>query len=376
MDMEAKPLSYISLDLAALAANLGAIRAHIRTKPLLMAVVKANAYGHGAAIIAQAALERGADWLAVNRAEEGLALRKGGISAPILVMGYSDAHQLGQCLAHDLKPTITEDWQLEALSAAGDAAKKLGLHVKVDTGMGRLGQLPQNAPAFVERLVMRGLKLEGLFTHFAVADSDKPDDVAYTRSQFAKFQEAAGVIEGAGIWIPIKHVANSAGTLYYPEYHLDMVRAGIILYGLRPNTGQASPIMLKPVLGLHSHVARLQILPKGSFISYGRTYHAENAINTALIPIGYGDGYHRLLSNRGAVLIRGQLAPIIGRVCMDQMMVDVSHIEGVKLGDAVVLIGTQGEKRLSADDIAAWAETINYEVTTALLDRLPRLILG
>ncbi|RMF30681.1 MAG: alanine racemase [Chloroflexi bacterium] len=259
----------------------------------------------------------------------------------------------------------------QALSAAAEATgRRRAVHVKVDTGMGRYGLLPGEVVDFVRALAaLPGLTLEGLYTHFAVADLA---DKSYTHRQFSRFLEVVQAVEAAGFSIPLKHAANSAATLDLPETHLDAVRPGLILYGMRPSDEVEPAIPLRPALTLKSHVARLRTLPSGSSISYGRTYITTRPTPVALVPVGYGDGYHRLASNRGAVLIRGRRAPIVGRVCMDQFVVDVSDIPGVAQDDEVVLIGRQGDEVITAEEVAGWVETINYEVTTSLLPRVVR----
>ncbi len=369
------PLTYAQIDLDAIAHNVRAIKAHIGPQVMLMAVVKANAYGHGAVEVARAALRHGADWLAVARADEGIALRQAGITAPILVMNYTLPEAIAAALEHGLTLTITEPESAQAVSAmARRLGRAIGVHVKVDTGMGRFGLLPDEALPFVQSVTaLPGVRVEGLYTHFATADlSDK----TYTRRQFQRFLKVRAHLQAAGHAIPLCHAANSAATLDMPETHLNAVRVGIALYGLRPS-GEVEPaVPLRPALSLKSHVARVRILPAGSSISYGRTYITPRKMPVALVPVGYGDGYHRLLSNRGAVLINGRRAPIVGRVCMDQLVVDVSAVGPVALHSEVVLIGQQGQERISAEEVAAWAETINYEVTTGLLPRVPRLYTG
>ncbi len=368
------PLTYIEVDLGAIAHNARTIKAHIGPGVRLLAVVKANAYGHGAVEVAGAALRHGASGLAVARTPEGLALREAGITAPILVMNYTPASELEAALTHNLTLTVNDLETAEALSAL---AVRLGraapVHIKIDTGMGRFGLLPDEVVPFVQRVAgLPGITVEGLYTHFAVADLA---DKEYTQHQFAIFQQIRTRLAAGGLRPAMCHVANSAATLDLPEMHLDAVRVGIALYGLRPS-GEVEPaVPLRPALALKSHVARVRTLPAGSSISYGRTYITPRAMPVALIPVGYGDGYHRLLSNRGAVLINGRRAPIVGRVCMDQFVVDVSQVGPVALESEAVLIGCQGGACISAEEVATWAETINYEVTTGLLPRIPRIYL-
>ncbi len=365
-------LTYAEVDLSAIAHNVKMLKAHVGPRVALMAVVKANAYGHGAVEVARTALQHGAERLAVARVPEGVQLRRAGITAPILVMGYTMPAELQAALDHDLTLTITEPQVAEQASMrAAIQGRTLTVHVKVDTGMGRFGLLPGEAAPFLKKVAdLPGLRLEGLFTHFAVADLA---DKAYTWQQFRTFQQVLAEAQSAGVSIPLRHVANSAATLDLPEMHLDAVRAGIAIYGLRPSAEVEPAVPLKPALSLKSHVARVRTLPKGSSISYGRTYITPREMPVALVPVGYGDGYHRLLSNRGAVLINGRRAPIVGRVCMDQFVVDVSDCGEVSLNDEVVLIGAQGDDEIRAEEVARWAETINYEVTTSLLPRVPRI---
>ncbi len=366
------PLSYVEVDLDAIAHNIRTLKTHVGPRVALMAVVKANAYGHGAVEVAQTALKHGAERLAVARAGEGIELRKAGITAPILAMSYTPPGDMDAVVAHNLTVAVTERETAEALSARAVAQGRImPVHVKVDTGMGRFGLLPEEVVPFLNWLTtLPNLTLEGLYTHFAVADLA---DKTYTREQFRIFQRVAAEAQTAGHTIPLRHVANSATILDLPDMHLDAVRPGVATYGLRPS-GEVPPALpLRPALAIKSHVARVRTLPAGSSISYGRTYITPRETPVALIPVGYGDGYHRLASNRGAVLINGKRAPIVGRVCMDQFVVDISLVGSVKLGDEVVLLGRQGDGYITAEEIAGWTETINYEVTTSLLPRLPRL---
>ena len=372
-------LTWAEIDLEAIAFNAAGLKARAGGKAELMVAVKANAYGHGAAPVARAALEGGATRLAVHRTLEGVQLRQEGISAPILTMGYTLPAASERIVRWKLTPTVNSRPQAEALSAAAVAAgKQLPIHVKVDTGMGRYGLLPDEMLDFVSFLSsLPSLVLEGLYTHFAVADLA---DKSFTHRQFRLYMNVVKQLEAAGFTFPLKHVSNSAAVLDLPEMALDMVRCGIALYGLRPSGGiegnqRLHTIPLRPALTLKSRVSRVRTLPAGASISYGRTYIADKPTRVALAPVGYGDGYHRIISNRGAVLIHGQRAPIVGRVCMDQFVVDVNQIPDVQLHDEVVLIGRQGEGHIPAAEVARWAETINYEVTTSLSPRVTRIYL-
>lgn len=369
------PLTYIEVDLDAVAHNAQAIKAHIGPHVHLIAVVKANAYGHGMVEVARTALQHGASWLAVGRVDEGIALRDAGITAPILVMGYTLPGDIEDAVVRALTLTVADLASVEAVSTL---ARRLGriipVHIKVDTGMGRFGVLPDEVLPFVARVsALSGVRIEGLFTHFAVADLA---DKEYTWHQFRVFQRVRVELEAAQYQIPVYHVANSAAMLDLPEMHLDAVRVGIALYGLPPSGEVATTVPLRPALSLKSHVARVRTLPAGSSISYGRTYITQRDTPVALVPVGYGDGYHRVLSNRGMVLINGRRAPIVGRICMDQFVVDISQVGPVELNSEVVLIGRQGDECITAEEVATWAETINYEIVTGLSPRVPRLYVG
>ncbi|MFQ5812334.1 MAG: alanine racemase [Anaerolineae bacterium] len=367
-------LTWAEVDLDAIAHNTRELKRHVGEKTQLMAVVKANGYGHGAVPVAETALDNGASRLTVNRAVEGVQLRQAGITAPILILGYTLPAQAEAIVRWDLTPTVNTPEQAQALSAtASHQGKVIPIHIKIDTGLGRFGLLPEEVVGFIQAVsALHNLVLEGVYTHFALADAA---DKTYTLKQFETYLEVVKRLEEAGFTIPIKHVANCAAALDLPETHLDMVRCGIALYGLRPSNEVEPTIPLRPAMALKSQVARVRTLPAGSSISYGCTYTTSEPTRVALVPVGYGDGYHRLLSNRGQVLIRSQRAPIVGRVCMDQFVVKVSHIPDVQQHDEVVLLGRQGDDEISAEEVAAWAETINYEVTTSILPRVTRVYL-
>jgi alanine racemase len=367
-------LTWAEVDLDAIAHNARGLKERAGEGTELMAVVKANAYGHGAVPVAKTALENGASRLAVNRTLEGVELRQAGLTAPILILGYSLPSEAETIVRWDLTPTVTTVEGALALSALSDRQGKVTpIHIKVDTGMGRFGLLPDEVLPFVRRIAeLPGLRLEGLFTHFAVADLA---DKTYTRRQFGLYMQVVRQLEEAGFTVPLKHVGNSATNLDLPEMHLDMVRCGIALYGLRPSDEVEPAVPLEPAMALKSRVARVRTLPPGSSISYGCTYTTTRPTPVALVPVGYGDGYHRILSNKGAVLIGGKRAPIVGRVCMDQFVVDVTGHEGVRQDDEVVVFGRQGGEEISAEEVAALAGTINYEVVTSILPRVTRVYL-
>lgn len=368
-------ITYIEVDLDAIAHNVHTLRAFIGPSVELFAVVKANAYGHGLVPVAQTVLKHGVSRLAVGRLSEGLQLREAGISAPVLALYYLMPDELRIAVERDLVPTVGEMESALVVSALGVARQKpVPVHVKIDTGMGRYGVMPGQAVSFFNQIAtLPGLVVEGIFTHFATAEER---DKTFVREQFQIFQDVLAELSAAGHPIPLLHAANSAAALDLPETHLDAVRSGLALYGMYPSNEVSHALSLRPALALKSHVASVRQLPAGASISYGRSYITPRPMTVALVPIGYGDGYHRLLSNRGAVLVNGCRAPMVGRVCMDQVVVDVSGCGPVALNDEVVLIGQQGDERITVEEIAGWAETINYEITTALLARLPRFFKG
>ncbi len=329
-------VNWVEIDLEAIAGNVRQLKQYVGERCMLSVVVKANAYAHGALQAAQVALQNGATRLCVARADEAVPLRLGGITAPILVMGYSNPSQAVDIVAQRITPAVTDLELAHALSAAVAASggPPLPVHVKVDTGLGRFGLLPEEVPPFVRALLeVPGLCLEGVFTHFATADEA---DLSYAHRQFAIYRRVLQHLEEEHIAVPIRHTANSAATLALPETHLDMVRCGIAVYGLRPSADVKMVVPVRPAMSFKSRIARLRTLPAGSCISYGCTYVTSRPTPVALVPIGYGDGYRRGMSNKGQVLVRGRRVPIIGRVCMDQFMVDVSKVPEVRAGDEVV----------------------------------------
>jgi alanine racemase len=369
-----KSLTWAEIDLDAIAHNVRGIKEHVGPQVQVMAVVKADGYGHGAEQVARVALQSGASRLAVNRAVEGGALRQAGLTAPILILGYTLPADAADIVRWELTPTVTTvEGALALASAARAAGKTVPIHVKVDTGMGRFGLLPEETLDFVRRVAeLPGLRLEGLYTHYPVADEA---DTSYTRQQLAIYRSVLQALEDAGFSIPLRHTANSAATLALPETHLDAVRPGIAIYGLPPSDQVEAPIPLRPALTLKSRVARLRTLPAGASIGYGRTYTVPHPKPFALVPIGYGDGYLRLASNRGVMLIQGRRVPIVGRVSMDQTVVDVGDIPGVRQNEEVVVIGRQGGEEITAGEVARWTETIHYEVVTRIAPRVTRVYL-
>ncbi|MGE5588050.1 MAG: alanine racemase [Clostridia bacterium] len=364
------------VDLTSISRNIGAIRRRVGPGPEIMAVVKADGYGHGAVQVATTALTSGATWLGVALVEEGVVLRKSGIIAPILVFGQLFPNQARRALHYSLSCTVSTYEFAEALSVAATQEGKRGkCHVKVDTGMGRIGVPPRQAASFVRRVAMLpNVEVEGIYTHFASADAD---DKTFACEQLSRFMGVIEALRTAGVQIQFRHAANSAACVDIPEARLDMVRPGILMYGLSPFSTERfqklkKEMDIRPALSLKTRVSFLKRVPAGTPVSYGSTYVTKEDTVIATLPVGYADGYSRGLSNRGEVLIRGRKLPIVGRICMDQCMVDVGSLE-VEVGDEAVLIGRQGDQEIAAEEVADKLGTISYEVVCAIGKRVPRV---
>ena len=386
---EMPSLTQARIDLSALAHNCREVRRVTSPAAKIMAVVKADGYGHSAVQVSRAALANGADYLAVARISEAVCLRQAGIEAPMLLFGYAAPEYAAYLAANGIRASVDSLETARRLSAAAHQARAdLSIHIKFDTGMGRLGlpagtrpvsgdlksEIAGTVQAAVEIMRLPGLTVEGFYTHFANADAH---DKGHARIQFDYFLEILEALKRRGIEAPLRHVANSAAIIEMPETHLDMVRPGISLYGLRPSAEvDLSSIDLRPVMTLTSTVIQVKGVPAGFKISYGSTYETLAPTRIATVAIGYADGLSRLLSSKGAMLVRGIRAPIVGRVCMDLTMIDVGHVAGVAVGDEVVVCGRQGENEISADEIAGLVGTINYEIVCALKSRVQRNYIG
>ena len=354
--------TWIEIDLDAIAQNVKNIKQLIGGKKELMAVVKGNAYGHDILEVSSVVLNNGATRLAVARLEEGIFLRKAGIDVPILILGLTLKQQAELLVLHNITPTVCEYEIIEKLSESAIKEDKIvKIHLKVDTGMGRIGIFYYDILKFIKRLrALKNVEIEGIFTHFSVADEKVK---TYTEKQFKKFMEVLTVLEKEEIRIPIKHVGNSATLLDLPHMWLDLVRPGISIYGLYPSTEVQKTIKLIPAHSFKTRIVFLKELPMGESIGYGRTYTTnQRRTKVASLPLGYADGYNRLLSNQVEVLVRGRRFPIIGRICMDQTMIDVTNLPQVEIGDEVVLWGRQGEEEITVEEIAEKIGTINYEI--------------
>ena len=355
-----------TIDLAALRENVRLIRAAVPKQTMVMAVVKADAYGHGIIEVARNALAAGADWLAVARTDEGALLRRAGVKAPVLVLGVSTEVEIADGVVHDLTLTIASAAKVRTLQKAAEASGHKGLmHLKLDTGMGRIGARTREEVQQVLSALAQcpDVRLTGAFTHFADADGE---DDAYTRMQLERFSDLLSLLPD-GI---IRHCANSAAIHRYPEAAMDMVRAGISMYGCPP---VETDMPLRPVMDWRTTVTFVKNVQPGEKISYGCTFTADRPMRLATVACGYGDGYHRAATGRAQVIIRGKRVPVVGRICMDQMMADVTGVEGVEPGDEVILLGGEGDARISADELGAWSGTIGYEVLLAATDRVHRL---
>ncbi|MDB6137218.1 MAG: alr [Verrucomicrobiaceae bacterium] len=363
----------VEVDLSRLAANLSAIRSHVG-QAKVMPVLKANAYGHGLIEVALLMVELGADYLGAAFLEEGLLLRNQGITTPILILGGLAGEQIPLFLKNSLTLTASSVDKLrqinEVAAALGTRAK---VHLKIDTGMERVGVHYYSAEKLLEAsLECSRVEVEGIYSHFANADAQ---DLSHARLQLERFQEVLQFYERRSLPTPVRHMANSAGILQLPDSHLDMVRPGIMLYGIYPSPECRRTVAVAPALQWRSQVSFFKVVQPGHPVSYGSTWQTDHPVRVVTMPVGYGDGYFRALSNRGQVLIRGRRYPIAGRVCMDQMMANIEWDSAFN-GDAVTLIGTDGDQTITADDVAGWAGTIPYEVLTNINTRVPRVYVG
>jgi alanine racemase len=368
----APPVTRALIDLGAFRSNLDAVRSYVGERAKILAVVKADAYGHGARRLAGEAIRWGVDYLGVARIHEGLELRMAGITHPILVFEIPPDAHVETALQQDLELTVVS---LEGAALIDDVATRIGkrgaVHVKVDTGMGRLGLRSADALPMIEQISrMEGVDLVGLYSHFAT--SEDPDQ-SFALRQVGEFQVLIRSLEARGISPPLKHMANSGAIIALPEGHLDMVRPGIMLYGYPPGRGMEQRFPLKPVMSLHSQVTFLKSVEAGTSISYGRKYFAPRPTTIATIPAGYADGFSRLLTGNAEALVRGKRYPVVGTVCMDALMLDLGPETDVTEGDPVTLIGADGGEQIDAWDLAGRVGTIPYEVTCLITGRVPRV---
>jgi len=363
----------VEVNLDSIVHNFREIKRVVGDRVKVMGVVKANAYGHGAYHVAKALVENGVDYLAVATVEEALELRSCGITAPVLILGYTPLSQAGEAVEKDVTFTA---FDLKYVKELGEIAsrkgKKAKIHVKIDTGMGRIGYTDFDlAEREIEEMSkLEGIELEGIFSHFATSDEKDKD---YSREQFERFADMLKRLEKRGVNISLKHIANSGAITDLNYAYLDMVRPGITLYGSYPSDDVNKILDLRPAMNFKTKIVYIKEVPENTSISYGRTFITKRPSKIATLPIGYADGLNRLLSNNHEVLVRGKYVPIVGRVCMDQTMIDVTEVEGVEVGDEVVIFGEQEGKRITADDIAKKLRTIPHEVYCGISRRVPRI---
>ncbi len=369
---------WAEIDLGAISENYKKIREIMSPGCKYLAVVKADGYGHGAATVAAHLQREGADWFGVATLEEALRLRKSGITRPILVLGYTDPTAAAVLSCNTITQTLLSAEYAKQLAAeAARVGCRVDCHVKIDTGMCRLGfeaEAPDTVPAIVSLSRESSLHITGIFTHFSVADDISENATEFTHLQFIRFARVCNLLKDAGVDVGLRHCCNSAGTLMRPEYHLDMCRIGISQYGLDPDPCMKGQLPMKPAMSLYAVVSMVKDIPAGATVSYGRTYTASGLRSIATVAIGYADGYPRALSNVSYMLLHGKKAPVIGRICMDQLMLDVSEIPEARAGDRVTVVGKDGDLAVTFDDLARWIGTINYEVVCGISKRIPRLV--
>ncbi len=367
--------TWAEINMNALEENVSNIRKITDKNAMIMAVVKADAYGHGAINVAKCLLAHGADRLAVSELDEAIELRRAGIDAEILILGASFDEECDQLVKYDITPAVFTKSFAEKLS---EAAKKQGktakLHIKLDTGMSRIGFLAgvddeKTTDEIIEISKLPNIFVEGIFSHFATSDEK---DRSYTDLQFERFMKVCDMLKNKGLDIPVRHIANSAAIMMYPETHLEMVRAGIILYGFYPSEDvDKTKLPLRRVLTLKSRITHIKEIENRG-VSYGRTYIADKKTKVATVPVGYADGYTRMLNNNAKIIANGKAVKVIGRICMDQCMIDVTNVHNISTGDEVIIFG---EDIVTADDLAQSLGTINYEIVCMLSRRIPRVYL-
>lgn len=365
--------AWAEIDLDAIAYNTRNIKKLIGDKDLI-AVVKANCYGHGVIGIIPTLLENGVSRFAVAMISEALEIRDNKITTPVMILGFTPLYLGEELINNNIEQTVYDlDYARELSKIALTLNKKAKIHIAIDTGMGRIGFLPneKSIDNITEICSLEGIEVIGIFTHFSTSDEK---DKEYSHEQFTKMLSVMDTLKKRGIDIPLKHVANSGAIIDLPDTYLDAVRAGIILYGYYPSDEiDKNNLSLKPALTLKATITNVKTLEKDMYVSYGRTFKTSNETIVATIPVGYADGYLRKLAENGKVIIKGEFAPIIGRICMDQFMIDVTNIPDVKIGDEVILLGEKNGLKYNADDMAKKLDTINYEVTCMLKSRLPRV---
>lgn len=372
-DLEKIRPAWVEIDLDSLVHNIKEVKRLTQSPALVTAVVKADGYGHGAVKISQVLLDNGADRLAVAVLDEAIELRNAGYKVPILILGYTHPEQSSKIIDYNLEQTIYSLKAAKFLSQEAVKKNKIAkVHIKIDTGMRRIGMDTniESIDTIVKISKLPGISIEGIFTHFAIADEK---DKSFTEEQYKKFQWFCRELEKINVNIPVKHCANSAAIIELPEMHMDMVRAGIMLYSLTTTSEMLRQSEFKQVMSLKTRISHIKEIQSGESVGYGRTFIAEKPTRIASLPIGYADGYSRRLSGKAHVLVNGVRAPIVGRICMDQCMIDVTGIDNVSTGDEVVLFGCQRDNFISIDELAKTLDTINHEIVCAINRRVPRV---
>lgn len=373
---EIRPV-WAEINLDNLAHNIREVRKHTKKDTLVTAVVKANAYGHGSVETANTFLENGADRLAVATLTEAIELRKANINAPILILGYTPTTQYNKVIEYDIIQTVYNYEEAKILSNKSvELKREVKIHIKIDSGMGRIGFLPteRSVEEIIKISYLSNIEVEGIFTHFAKADEV---DKTHAKIQHDRFINIVNKLEEKGLNIPIKHVSNSASIIDLPDYNLNMVRAGIMMYGFYPSKDvNKEKIILKPAMTLKAKISNLKVVDKGTGISYGQIFVTERESKIATIPIGYADGFTRMLTGKAEVYVKGKRVPIVGKICMDQCMIDVTEVEDITIGDEVVLFGYGKEGYPHVDEIAEKLDTISYEIVCMVGRRVPRVYIS
>ncbi len=373
--------TWAQIDLNALEHNFINIKNKISEKTKILCVLKADAYGHGAEFLVKEYERLGADWYGTSNLDEAIQLRKSGAKKPILIFGYTPTNKAELLYKYDISQALfSYEYAQKLCEECKNKKIKIKVHVKIDTGMSRIGffcQSPDGREKSVKEISlikenMPELELEGIFTHFSVAD-DVTNNKDYTLKQFENFKTTINNLEKEGVEIPLKHCCNSGGIISFPEMHMDMVRAGVILYGLYPSEELRNKIDLKPIMQLKTVVSQVKTIPENISISYGRNFISQKEMKIASVAIGYADGYSLRFSNNAEMLVCGKRVPVVGRVCMDQLMLDITGVDDIREGSVVTVFGEDGENTISVDELARRIETINYEMVCLIGKRVPRI---